>query len=260
MARTIHSSTDYAALQRCPVFPAAGGEAISLNSLWPAKPGNKCVVMFLTHFADLSSTEFAQKLLPVLPQLQGAGIGVMAVGLGEPQKARRFAQLVGFPEQLLYADPTGALHTALGFERGFLPDSSISAYAKLVAMLAGVGSRGTIQEVLRGYIGDRSSPPVFSGERNLFDVLGKGYQRPFELATLRLFNMQLVLSHWFELAPDDEQLLTLQGGCIAFYGQDVIFRHADSGILKYANVKELLEAVLPGQDRFGETQVLQTLL
>ena len=96
---------------------------------------------------------------------------------------------------LPYADPTGALHTALGFNRGFLPDSSISAYAKLVAMLAGVGSSGTIQEVLRGYIGDRSSPPVFSGERNLFDILGKGYQRPFELATLRLFNMQLVLSH-----------------------------------------------------------------
>lgn len=27
------------------------------------------------------------------------------------------------------------------------------------------------------------------------DVLGKGYQRPLELATLRLFNMNLVLSH-----------------------------------------------------------------
>ena len=52
-----------------------------------------------------------------------------------------------------------------------------------------------MQEVLRGYAGDRSQAPVFSGEGNLFNVLGSGYQRPFELATLRLQNMNLVLSH-----------------------------------------------------------------
>ncbi len=56
-------------------------------------------------------------------------------------------------------------------------------------------------QVFRGYVGDRSAKPVFSagsgggGAGNLFDVLGTGYQRPFELATLRLYNMQLVLSH-----------------------------------------------------------------
>ena len=35
----------------------------------------------------------------------------------------------------------------------------------------------------------RHAPPIGA------DVLGKGYQRPLELATLRLFNMNLVLSH-----------------------------------------------------------------
>lgn len=43
------------------------------------------------------------------------------------------------------ADPTGELYTALGFNRGFLPDSPISPYAKLLPMLAGIGSPGTIQ-------------------------------------------------------------------------------------------------------------------
>lgn len=37
-----------------------------------------------------------------------------------------------------------------------------------------------------------------------------------------------------ELAPTDEALLTQQGGCLGFDGRDVIFRHSDSGILKYA--------------------------
>ena len=48
-------------------------------------------------------------------------------------------------------------------------------------------------QVLRGYIGDRSSRPIW-GSRQPFDVLGSGYQRPFELATLRLFHMMGVLS------------------------------------------------------------------
>ncbi len=116
------------------------------------------------------------------------------------------------------ADPTGELYSALSFSPGFAPETKISAYAKLLVMLAGIGSPGTIQEVLRGYIGDRSAKPVFTdggggdsgsgsgGGRNLFDVLGSGYQRPFELATLCLFNMNLVLSHcekwmWPVLVP-----------------------------------------------------------
>jgi hypothetical protein len=130
-------------------------------------------------------------------------VGLLAVGLGEREKGRKFAELLGFPEELLLADPTGDLYRALGFSPGFAPDANISAYAKLLPMLAGIGSPGTIQEVLRGYVGDRSAKPVFAGTSagggggggSLFDVLGSGYQRPFELATLRLYNMGLVLSN-----------------------------------------------------------------
>jgi hypothetical protein len=43
-------------------------------------------------------------------------------------------------------------------------------------------------QVIRGYVGDRSAKPVFNSATP-FDILGKDYQRPFELATLRLFNM-----------------------------------------------------------------------
>lgn len=47
-------------------------------------------------------------------------------------------------------------------------------------------------QVLRGYVGDRGSKPVWAG-RVPFDVLGTGYQRPFELATLRLNHMVNIL-------------------------------------------------------------------
>jgi len=53
--------------------------------------------------------------------------------------------------------------------------------------------------VLRGYIGDRSRKPVWDGNV-AFNILGKGYQRPFELATLRLIHMVNILPQCESLA------------------------------------------------------------
>jgi hypothetical protein len=58
--------------------------------------------------------------------------------------------------------------------------------------VAAVGAAAACTQVLRGYVGDRQSKPVFQGSTP-FDILGTGYQRPFELATLRLFNMVGIL-------------------------------------------------------------------
>ena len=43
-------------------------------------------------------------------------------------------------------------------------------------------------QVIRGYVGDSASKPIYDSPTP-FDVLGTGFQRPMELATLRLFNM-----------------------------------------------------------------------
>eukprot|EP00887_Chlorella_sp_A99_P003707 scaffold7.g3707.t1 len=255
----VPASPEWAVLRAHKVYAAGSGREVDLTSLWEAE-GGKCVVAFLTHFADLSSTELAEKLLP----LRAAGVGLVAVGLGEPDKGARFAELVGFPQDLLYADPTGDLYRALGFNRGFAPDAPMPAHAKLLAMLAGLGSPGTIPEVLRGYRGDRGAAPVFAsggagGKRNLFDVLGAGYQRPLELATLRLFNMGLVLQHWSELAPANERLLTQQGGCIGFEGRRVAFMHVDRGILTIADPAALVAAMAPSAPGGPAAQTLRPL-
>lgn len=68
----------------------------------------------------------------------------------QPHNLFPTSHLCTYAHPLRPADPTGALYSDLGFNRGFLPESNISAYAKLLAMLAGVGSPGTIQEVGTG--------------------------------------------------------------------------------------------------------------
>lgn len=53
---------------------------------------------------------------------------------------------------LSHADPEGACHRALNFSRGFAPEARVSSYLKLLPMLAGIGSPGTLQEVwIPGY-------------------------------------------------------------------------------------------------------------
>ena len=47
---------------------------------------------------------------------------------------------------------------------------------------------------------------------------GKGYQRPFELATLRLLNMATVLGNWEALSPADSDMLVQRGGVLVFDG------------------------------------------
>lgn len=39
------------------------------------------------------------------------------------------------------------MYRALGFSQGFAPDANVSPYLKLLPMLMGIGSPGTIQEV-----------------------------------------------------------------------------------------------------------------
>lgn len=107
--------------------------------------------------------------------------------------------------------------------------------------------------MLRGYIGDRTASPVFS-QSTPFDILGKGYQRPFELATLRLFNMAGILPRWGELSPPNENLLTQQGGTVVFRGSETVFRHDDSGILKYTDVDKLLDVLKTlGEENSGSS-------
>lgn len=119
------------------------------------------------------------------------------MGLGSAQAGAEFARLSAFPAPL-HADPASVCYRALGFSPGALPGTDLNGYAKALVMLAGVSSPGTLREVVRGYVGDRSSGQIYGGDTMLgkaFGTLGSGYQRPFELATQRLINMQASLSN-----------------------------------------------------------------
>lgn len=119
-----------------------------------------------------------------------------------------------FPIDKLYADKAAGCYKALGFAPGWGREGGpgawaaklpfVNGYVKLLVMCAGIGSPGTLREVIRGYTGDRDAPQVFNDGSNVdiswksaFNLAGgKGFQRPFELATFRLTNMIAILRDW----------------------------------------------------------------
>ena len=132
------------------------------------------------------------------------------------------------------------------------------AWLNYMAMCAGIAAPDTLPEILRGYIGDKSAPErirpddVVTVGDNLIVVKGvsdvklgpieyqslwkneTGYQRPAELATVRLRVMVEVLTHFSEYVSDQRHL-HLRGATFLFDGNGkLLYEHRDTGVLAYS--------------------------
>jgi hypothetical protein len=207
--------------------------------------GRRRLVVVWGQLGDFDSLEYAQALVPLLPRLERAGIAVLAFGLGNAEGRERFCAFTGFPGDRLVVDPEPTLHRELALYPGLgLP---VGPWGNLLLMCAGIGSPGTLREVLRGYTGDRNAPQRIADDEEIHApplppirgslfarAGGRGFQRPFELATIRLRNMGEVLGHWRTYVPRDA-FLTQRGGTFLLEADDsLLYEHRDRGILGFS--------------------------
>lgn len=207
--------------------------------------GRRRLVLLLSQLGDFDSLEYAQALVPVLPKLEAAGIAVLAIGIGDEAGRQRFCAFTGFPSERLEVDAEPHLHRALGLYEGLQQIGG--PWPNLLLMCAGIGSPGTLAEVLRGYTGDRSAPQRIADDETIqagplppikgsffARAGGSGFQRPFELATVRLRNMGEVLGHWRTYVPRDD-FLTQRGGTFLLEVDDtLLYSYRDRGILGFS--------------------------
>jgi AhpC/TSA antioxidant enzyme len=210
----------------------------------------RLLVLVWPQLGDFDSLEYAWWLQQELELLKD--VTVVAVGIGDRAAGEKFCGFTGFSSERLYMTSEPRLHQQLGLYAGLtlkLPGLSAvqNAWLNLMVMCAGIGSPGTLKEVFRGYRGDRQAPQLIKPQETIqaaplppiqgsfFDLAGgSGFQRPFELATLRLRNMSEVLSHWQTYVPDGIYL-TQRGGTFLFDTQgNLLYEHRDRGILGFA--------------------------
>ncbi len=211
------------------------------------------LVLVLPQLGDFDSLEYAWWLQRESKRLQTEELAMRAIGIGDRAAGKRFCEYTGFPANWLFVDPSGELHHQFQLYAGLslkVPGLSAAqnAWLNLMLMCAGIGSPGTLAEVFRGYLGDRRAPQLIGDEEviraaplpplkgSFFKLAGgKGFQRPLELATLRLRNMAEVLSHWKTYVPN-AAYLTQRGGTFLFDSQGkLLYEHRDRGILGFAD-------------------------
>ena len=216
-------------------------------------PASRRLIIICPQLGDFDSLEYAWWLQRERKQIESTGLTVRMVGIGDRSAGEKFCNFTGFPAEWLFIDDRAKLHCQLDLYPGLslkLPNFSAAqnAWVNLILMCAGIGSPGTLKEVFRGYKGDRSAPqliqegeivyakPLPPIEGSFFNVAGgSGFQRPFELATLRLRNMAEVLSNWNTYVPDPTYL-TQRGGTFLFDAQgELLYEHRDRGILGFAD-------------------------
>ena len=238
------------------IFQQTDRQRISDGAIVPILSGcetaNRSLVIVCPQLGDFDSLEYAWWLQRERKQLETAGITIRMVGIGNRSAGQKFCDFTGFPTEHLFVDPAAKLHAQLNLYSGLalkLPSFSAAqnAWLNLILMCAGIGSPGTLKEVFRGYKGDRSAPQLIAeGEvvnakplppidGSFFKLAGgNGFQRPFELATLRLRNMAEVLGNWQTYVPDPVYL-TQRGGTFLFDAQgELLYEHRDRGILGFA--------------------------
>ncbi|XP_052196156.1 thioredoxin-like protein AAED1, chloroplastic [Diospyros lotus] len=95
----------------------ATGEPVMFRDLWDQNEG-MAVVALLRHFGCICCWELASSLKESKPRFDSAGVKLIAIGVGTPDKARMLAERLPFPLDCLYADPERKAYDALGLYYG----------------------------------------------------------------------------------------------------------------------------------------------
>jgi len=232
----------YGQLQEAQVVnPADGRKGGALEGLLDREATgripNTLLFVILPQLGDFDTFEYAEQLAAVEPELAEAGVALRVVAIGDVGASRRFCSVTGLSPEKLRVDPAASLHRALGLHAGpgwSLPAAlgarraAAEAWLNYMAMCAGISAPGTLAEIARGYLGDRAAPERLAADATVVagpvEVQGtrrwkigplgaelwwardEGYQRPVELATVRLRAMAEALGNWNEYVTDESHL------------------------------------------------------
>ena len=206
----------------------------------------KRLIVLLGSFADFDSFEYCQQLAAESNKLAKNSVDLILIGIGSEKSKEYFCRFNKIDIKNVIAVRNADLHEKLNLNNGLI--YPLPSIINLLIMCAGINSKGTIKEVLRGYLGDKNSKSLFGSDDEIkigpfslfkgkmFEVFSKKeILRPFELATRRLMNMIEILSNWNIYVPDSS-FLTQRGATILLNENDeVLYEFVSESLLGYSS-------------------------
>ena len=204
------------------------------------------LIAFVGLLGDFDSFEYAINLRKFAISNNLENLDFFLIAIGNEEGRKKFCKYTGFTEKNLTVVKDNKLHQLVGASKGL--DTGLGGWINMTLMLMGFGSPRTIIEVIRGYTGDKGGNQIYNDndQINLFNIFkfsgklfgksfGKGYLRPFELATFRLNNMIEIFKNWQDYMIDTKYLP--QRSCTFILDQDnnLIYKYFSKDILNYSN-------------------------
>ena len=124
-------------LSGCTLPRVSDGAKVDLGELLSAPVTT--LVIFGTYPSDFNMIEYAQKVRHYWPQLKAKGVdsGLIVVN-GSPDSCKRLAEILDLPADVeLLSDEAGEAGRRFGVSTGWLPDSDLNPYLKLLGMATG---------------------------------------------------------------------------------------------------------------------------
>ena len=195
---------------------------------------------------DFDSFEYATNLGKLINSKDlDKTLDICALGIGSSKGKEKFCAFTGLPNKYIQLVPDNKIHNSLGISNGL--DIGLGGWINMLLMLSGINSKGTIKEVLRGYIGDKKASQIYANQDtidlfnvfkfsgNLFEkTYGNGYLRPFELATFRLNNMIEILKNWDDYILKVDYLPQRGATFLLNENNKIIYKYYANEILSYS--------------------------
>jgi len=224
-----------------------------INDFHSEKVNKFKLVVFVGLLGDFDSFEYAINLSNFMTSKINNNLDIFFIAIGNEKGKEKFCKYTGFPKNNLKVVSDNHLHNLVGASKGL--NIGLGGWINMTLMLMGIGSSKTLIEVIRGYTGDKSSNQIYSDcdQINLFNFFkfsgklfgksfGKGYLRPFELATFRLNNMIEIFKNWKDYMIDTKYLPQRSCTFVVDQNNDVIFKYFSKDILNYSkNMKSPLD-------------------
>ena len=205
----------------------------------------KKLIVILGLLGDFDSFEYVHALKKKQMFNDDSDVETIIFAIGTELAKEQFCNFNDIPSKNLIVFEDNTIHKELDLDQG--AKLTKSPYSNLLLMCAGFNSPGTLAEVVRGYTGDRGASEVFLDRKNIFKffplfnvssfefVFGTGYQRPLELATLRLRNMIEIISNW-HIYMNTNSFLTQRGGTFLFDNKrELVYSFKSRSLLLYSD-------------------------